>query len=77
MAQLTGSHQDMLRIRKIWQELDPLLIASSFDQYCITTRKLGDYSSQLRHCVGSSIFVDDVVPIDLHEKIRKFLFVLK
>ena len=59
-----GYAQVITWISEVWQELDPSLIASSFDKCGITSRNLADYSSQLRHFVRTNMFVVDVVPID-------------
>ena len=66
LLQVTGSHRDaqvITWISDVWEELDPLLIASSFDKCGIISRNLADYSSQLPHFVYTNIFVHDVVPI--------------
>jgi hypothetical protein len=51
-------------ISEIWQDLDPALIARSFDHCGITSKSLADYGSQLRHFVRTNQLVEDVMPID-------------
>ena len=60
----SGYAQVITWVSEVWQELGPLLITRSFDKCGIMSRKLADYSSQLRHFVRTNMFVDDVVPID-------------
>jgi hypothetical protein len=51
-------------ISEIWQDLDPALIARSFDHCGITSKSLADYGSQLRHFVRTNQLVEDVMSID-------------
>ena len=51
-------------ISEIWQDVDPALIARSFDPCGITSKNLTDFDSQLRHLVRTNQ-VEYVVPIDL------------